>query len=279
MRAYYLSLFVLLMVSNNDNIQGFSILRGRMIHVRKRMFFSMDSQNDISDIISKYPAEVSKMIVRERLQAYENLLKEKEREISRILNEKEREKEKEIARMQSTYENFLNEKDKVYQNILHDKENDKEKEVALRTENAKLKLDFVTMQLMMQKGLMTARGIMERILREAHAVIKRSDKDKFNATSVIKQLSDLENDATQLEALGKTDAGKLVVNLLKWRVECKVNLQTLYNTLSEQIHGESWHGQSVLLKSKFLKKEEKCLLLEVAKNYNLDVTEDLEGPI
>ena len=46
---------------------------------------------------------------------------------------------------------------------------------------------------------MTARGIIERILREAHAVIKKK-KDKFNATSVIMQLSDLSKNPTQFRS-------------------------------------------------------------------------------
>ena len=128
---------------------------------------------------------------------------------------------------------------------------EKEKDARLeemRLANEKLEralresLDVKDREILMAKGLMTSRGIVDNFSRRIHEQAKQGGrrKGRHNATDVFENILDYEDvsrDAREFLACVR-DCG--VPNDKIGSV-----VSSLYRDLSEKIHGESFHGEAV----------------------------------
>jgi len=186
---------------------------------------------------------------------YEKLLEEKDK----LLTEKVKEKEKTL------YEKLLEEKDKLL--------GEKDKLLGEKDERIKdLKVLFANIQAedLRGKGLLTSRGIFERLLTNAFYETRKSQLEKFNATKMIALISDDTILVTSQSA----------PNFAKIREICRKcglkDVAGLYATLSEYIHGSPWHGDGVKVFSNRLSQVEKCFIVGVAEYFQLEVTSENE---
>ena len=124
-------------------------------------------------------------------------------------------------------------------------------------------------QLLMSRGLLTARGIFEQQLMKCFVEMKRhklcSTTMKFNASGVIKII---------LECEATLPKGGPSARLAKKAAECKSDLSTLYSTLSREIHGAPWSGPGIKVHLSQLRKEEQCIIQYLADDFGLELVED-----
>ncbi|CAE7243591.1 unnamed protein product [Symbiodinium sp. CCMP2592] len=123
-------------------------------------------------------------------------------------------------------------------------------------------LQVKEMELLRAKGLLSSRGIFEWTLRLAAKECR--PKDKFNATATIKALRSGKNrgrwEAILSKGIKKCFSGERV----------KPTLQSIYGTLSDEIHGFPWTVNAVQLSDQ-LSSQERCFLLELCKALNLNL--------
>ena len=161
----------------------------------------------------------------------------------------------------------LQEKDKRLQDI--GKEKEKEEKLYHNLLQAKEELiqnkDIMHLQ---AKGLMTSRGVFECYLQYCFFELTiNQPRRKFNASWVCEQI----------------DAGKFPESaercprLLQMKNECSASsLREVYETLSNEIHGAPWSGNSINVKYTKLSKEEFCIVKAVAMEVGLKVSADDE---
>ena len=117
---------------------------------------------------------------------------------------------------------------------------------------------------MTSKGLLTARGILEAMLRKCLiemkvlGLVKETEKD--NMTNIIQHLTKKE------KHFPETSKCYLLVQSAK---KCGCDLQSLYVTLCSSIHGAPWYGSSIKIFSKALREEDTCLLKAIADDMSL----------
>ena len=117
---------------------------------------------------------------------------------------------------------------------------------------------------MTSKGLLTARGILEAMLRKCLiemkvlGLVKETEKD--NMTNIIQHLTQKE------KHFPETSKCYLLVQSAK---RCGCDLQSLYVTLCSSIHGAPWYGSSIKIFSKALREEDTCLLKAIADDMSL----------
>ena len=166
------------------------------------------------------------------------------------------------------YDKIVKDKDSV----IHDKmlelartTNDKEAIIKLNSEVYKEKLSSITKELLQSKGLMTSRGIFERVLYYVFYDLKKSDKGRFNAGNTIDMIENKEYDCSK---------SPNCVLIREWCQSCSVDsLRDLYSYLSSEIHGIPWSGESVEIYTRNMPAQYKCFLFEVANYLKLKVEE------
>ena len=126
-------------------------------------------------------------------------------------------------------------------------------------------------QLLMSRGLLTARGIYEQQLLKCLVEMKRlklcSSNMNFNATGVIMKIVELQANLPK---------GGPSARLAKKAAECKCDLTTLFSTLSKEIHGAPWSGPGIKVHMTQLKKEDQCLIQYLADDLGLELVEKNE---
>ena len=124
-------------------------------------------------------------------------------------------------------------------------------------------------QLLMSRGLLTARGIYEQQLLKCLVEMKRlklySSNMNFNATGVIMKIVELQANLPK---------GGPSARLAKKAAECKCDLTTLFSTLSKEIHGAPWSGPGIKVHLTQLRKEDQCLIQYLADDLGLELVED-----
>ena len=124
-------------------------------------------------------------------------------------------------------------------------------------------------QLLMSRGLLTARGIYEQQLLKCLVEMKRlklcSSNMNFNATGVIMKIVELQANLPK---------GGPSARLAKKAAECKCDLTTLFSTLSKEIHGAPWSGPGIKVHLTQLRKEDQCLIQYLADDLGLELLED-----
>jgi hypothetical protein len=103
-------------------------------------------------------------------------------------------------------------------------------------------LDVKEREILMAKGLMTSRGIVDNFSRRIHEQAKQGGmrKGRHNATDVFENILDYEDVSR--------DAREFLVCVRDCGVpNDKIGsvVSSLYRDLSEKIHGESFHGEAV----------------------------------
>ena len=118
------------------------------------------------------------------------------------------------------------------------------------------------MELLRAKGLLSSRGIFEWTLRLAAKECR--PKDKFNATATIKALRTAKNNGRWENILSTG-----IKNCFKG-ARVKPTLESIYGTLSDEIHGYPWTVNAVQLSDQ-LSESEKCFLVHLCKALNLNL--------
>ena len=161
-------------------------------------------------------------------------------------------------------------KDKLNNKDLELKDKDlelKDKEMAIqRLESEKKEL---VRQVLSAEGLLTARGILERVAQLAHEELRTAGhvKSQFNCTLALQA------------AASHPKAGRWSRALHRIIKKCDPSsrslpesLKAVYTTLSLEVHGRPWHGPNVQMISS-LTEEGKCVTRKLAKLLGLKVIE------
>ena len=194
-----------------------------------------------------------------RLEDKDVLGKEKEQLFNKRLEDKDvlgKEKEQ-------LFNKLLEEKDIVIKNkdVLG---NEKEQLFNKLLEAKEVSINEKELENMTSKGLLTARGILEAMLRKCLiemkvlGLVKETEKD--NMTNIIQHLTQKE------KHFPETSKCYLLVQSAK---RCGCDLQSLYVTLCSSIHGAPWYGSSIKIFSKALREEDTCLLKAIADDMSL----------
>ena len=143
----------------------------------------------------------------------------------------------------------------------------KQSEVAIEAKDDVIR--NLQQQLLMSRGLLTARGIYEQQLLKCLVEMKRlklcSSNMNFNATGVIMKIMELQANLPE---------GGPSVRLVKKAAECKSDLITLFSTLSKEIHGAPWSGPGIKVHLSQLRKEDQCLIQYLADDLGLELVEN-----
>jgi hypothetical protein len=165
--------------------------------------------------------------------------------------EKEKEKEKEEKKY---LQKLIDEKDKRLGLL---------EKILVKEETARLR----------DKGLLTSRGIMEFYLRQSFEELKEKGifppKSKFNASATLEKLQEKKIG----ESIGwRTDF------LVQTIHDCKFSkpYTDIYGILSDEIHGFSWSGDSVLVYESNMPETLACIIKECCKNIGLSTTKQDE---
>ena len=198
-----------------------------------------------------------------RLQALKELeeLKRKDLELKDKLNNKDLELKDKLNNKD------LELKDKDLE--LKDKDLElKDKEMAIQ--RLELEKRDLVRQVLSAEGLLTARGILERVAQLAHEELREAGHVKgnqFNCTLALQ------------EAARNPNAGRWSNALHDVIKECAPSsrslpnsLKDVYITLSREVHGRPCHGPNVQMISS-LTKEGKCVTRKLAKLLGLEVIE------
>jgi hypothetical protein len=120
-------------------------------------------------------------------------------------------------------------------------------------------------EIMMAKGLMSSRGIFERLVGRCYYELKQlkyiPSSERLNISNLVTKLDSFEN------ATGAT----ITTAFVKAGRDCNANLRDLYDDLSKEQHGYPWTGDSVRIFTKFLKPAHECIIEYIAKEMNSDV--------
>ena len=119
-------------------------------------------------------------------------------------------------------------------------------------------------QLLMSRGLLTARGIYEEEMKRLK-LCNVSIKMNYNASAVILKI---------LEYKDILPKGGPSARLVKKAAECNSDLIKLFSTLSKEIHGAPWSGPGIKVHLSQLRKEDQCLLQYLADDIGLELVED-----
>ena len=143
----------------------------------------------------------------------------------------------------------------------------KQSEVAIEAKDDLIR--NLQQQLLMSRGLLTARGIYEQQLLKCLVEMKRlklcSSNMNFNATGVIMKIMELQANLPE---------GGPSVRLVKKAAECKSHLITLFSTLSKEIHGAPWSGPGIKVHLSQVRKEDQCLIQYLADDLGLELVEN-----
>ena len=124
-------------------------------------------------------------------------------------------------------------------------------------------------QLLMSRGLLTARGIYEQELVKCLVEMKRlklcPSTMNYNALAVILKI---------LELNASLPKGGPSARLAKKAAVCNSDLIQLYSTLSKEIHGAPWSGPGIKVHLSQLRKEDQCFLQYLADDIGLELVED-----
>ncbi len=176
-------------------------------------------------------------------------MKEKDNTCERLLKEKDnvlKEKDNVLKEKDNTCERLLKEKD----DVLKEKDNVlKEKDNFLKSREN---------ELMSAKGLLTSRGLLERIFQLVHPEVVAEVGKRFVPTAVASYLDNstaLHN--SSLKSLDELFPQKFHVQkvLLLAEKSGLASFQNLYSVLSSEIHGYSWSGPAVRIFSNNLPQE------------------------
>ena len=189
----------------------------------------------------------------------EQLFKEKEQLFNKRLEDKDvlgKEKEQLFNKrledkdvLGKEIEQLFKEKEQLFNKLLEAKE---------------VSINEKELESMTSKGLLTARGILEAMLRKCLiemkvlGLVKETEKD--NMTNIIQHLTQKE------KHFPETSKCYLLVQSAK---RCGCDLQSLYVTLCSSIHGAPWYGSSIKIFSKALREEDTCLLKAIADDMSL----------
>ena len=229
--------------------ESFLIIGPIRRNVKHNVLFSRSKEDAIDKILSTLPTIISTLSTEDAVDVlstsfllYHQITTDKDKVIERILDEKEK------ARLV---------KDKEIERILDEKEKarlDKDKIISLLIKES-----------MQAKGLMTSRGIFERILLNVFYDLRKSKNEIFVASNMISMIDNNDDNCN-----GSEDCTRI----REWCKQFSVkSLRDLYSLLSSEIHGSPWSGDSVKVYTKQMPVEYKCFLLEVAKHLKLDVEE------
>jgi len=164
-------------------------------------------------------------------------------------------------------EQLFKEKEQLFNKLLEDKDvRGKEKEQLFNKllEAKEVVINQKELESMTSKGVMTARGILEAMLRKCLVEMKVlglvKETEKVNITNIIQHLTQKE------KHFPETSKCYLLVQSAK---RCGCDLQSLYLTLCNSIHGAPWYGSSIKIFSKALREEDTCLLKAIADDMSL----------
>ena len=247
--------------------ESFLIIGPIRRNVKHNVLFSRSKEDAIDKILSTLPTIISTLSTEDAVDVlstsfllYHQITTDKDKVIERILDEKEKArlvKDKEIERILDEKEKARLDKDKEIERILDEKEKarlDKDKIISLLIKES-----------MQAKGLMTSRGIFERILLNVFYDLRKSKNEIFVASNMISMIDNNDDNCNVSEDCTR---------IREWCKQFSVkSLRDLYSLLSSEIHGSPWSGDSVKVYTKQMPVEYKCFLLEVAKHLKLDVEE------
>jgi len=120
-------------------------------------------------------------------------------------------------------------------------------------------------EILMDKGLLSFRGILERVLKDAYLETRSWGASKFIPMNMCRRIMDT--------AYTPTEDAEVFYLLREWLADCgrEIDLVKLYEELSKEIHGQQWSDEVVILRSKYFSKQEQCFLLKVAGFLHLDM--------
>ncbi len=113
------------------------------------------------------------------------------------------------------------------------------------------------------KGLLTSRGVFERVVQLAAQDLKLSGK--FNCTQTLQRIANANASPQPHWVAIITNAAQLCAP----QRDVNEFLQATWNFLSQDVHGQAWHGPSVKLTPN-IPPDAKCMILELCKNLGLD---------
>jgi hypothetical protein len=202
---------------------------------------------------------------------FEQKLIEKDFEKKLELLQKEREKDIELLKKDKDkdIELLKKDKDKDIELLKKDKDNELaiEKIISQKEiEKKNIQLEQKEKELLGAKGLLTARGIFEFYIHQCFDELQKlgltTEREKFKVSHTINKLNKPEIQAKILPN-GKCR------RLLKAANDCNVEIHSVYETLSYDIHGSPWNGPGVRVNNENLPQEEACLLDFVASDLSL----------
>ena len=139
-----------------------------------------------------------------------------------------------------------------------------EREIVKKTEYI---LSLKDKEVLMAKGLMTARGIFERHVGNCFHELRQLDalqlNERFNVSNLILKL-----DSPSFLIPKQAKITKSFISAVK---RCNSILRDVYDDLSKEQHGHPWTGDSVQVYKKTLKPGHECVIDYIAKEMNLDV--------
>ena len=139
-----------------------------------------------------------------------------------------------------------------------------EREIVKKT---KYILSLKDKEVLMAKGLMTARGIFERHVGNCFHELRQLDalqlNERFNVSNLILKL-----DSPSFFIPKKAKVTKSFIGAVR---RCNSILRDVYDDLSKEQHGHPWTGDSVQVYKKTLKPGHEFVIDYIAKEMNLDV--------
>ena len=137
-------------------------------------------------------------------------------------------------------------------------------------------LEFKEIELLRTKGLLTSRGIFEFFLIRAGFELKAEQAKKgLDVTSACSRIDEIidKNISTSEEYMGYYTK-KVYQVALKCRsldnYPGKNVLTKLFSKLSNSIHGYSWNGQSVLIYTRDLEPNDRCILASMCEEIGIN---------
>jgi hypothetical protein len=130
---------------------------------------------------------------------------------------------------------------------------------------------------LMAKGLMTSRGILEWALKLCYEELEPSKK--FVATNALKALASY-NRTQSISTKTSMSTNSITEKVHLMFVNCGFNAPDdytlLYSTLSTDIHGYPWSGESVMVYKSLLDRTHACVIEQIAKNlFGLNVIQQV----
>ena len=123
-------------------------------------------------------------------------------------------------------------------------------------------LHSARMDTLRAKGLLSSRGIVERVLQLCHT--ERGMKGKFNATATINALGTPSEQIRRWEQCVRDT----VTSCHTGTSNITPVLQNLFNTLSNEIHGQPWSTNTILIDDS-LPQQDKCIIEKLCRHMGL----------